>query len=81
MNELIDRIESKADFIDFMTALNLESKQDSLHWHKSVRDYLEAIQSWVEDMDGYYLNQALPVPQDISWKVLAQILTAATVYE
>jgi hypothetical protein len=43
--------------------------------------YLEAMQSWVEDMDGYYLNKGLQLPEKVDWKIFATILVAAKIYE
>ncbi|MGY5360334.1 DUF7660 family protein [Cronobacter dublinensis] len=38
--------------------------------------------SWIEDMDGYYLNKGLPVPDhNVNWAFIADILRAAKVYE
>jgi len=32
-------------------------------------------------MDGYYLNMGQPVPKNIDWKLFANILMAAKMYE
>jgi hypothetical protein len=41
---------------------------------------LEGIAIWTEDMDGYYHNNK-PIPENIEWKVFANILIAAKMYE
>nr|WP_317697211.1 hypothetical protein [Xylocopilactobacillus apis] len=43
--------------------------------------FLEAMSSWVEDMDGYYLNTTQAVPKNINWSVLSDIIQATKVYE
>jgi hypothetical protein len=42
---------------------------------------LEGIAIWTEDMDGYYHNNNKPIPENIEWKVFANILIAAKMYE
>jgi hypothetical protein len=43
--------------------------------------FLEALSAWVRDMDGYYLNRGLPVPNRPQWSTFAHMLMAATMYE
>ena len=49
--------------------------------NKTIPQFLEAIASWTEDMEGYYINNRLPIPININWKVIAEILMAAKMYE
>lgn len=75
-------VKSKKDFLDFMTALIQDFKNNPESWtNRSIVEYLEAIQSWSEDMEGYYVNNDLPCPQNVSWKVFADILIASKSYE
>jgi len=39
------------------------------------------MQSWIEDMDGYYENMNMKLPEKIEWNVFANVLMAARVYE
>jgi hypothetical protein len=81
-NKIIEEIESKEDFIDFVELLIIDLKKNSKEWtNKTLNEYLEGMVSWTEDMDGYYLNNELPIPQNIDWKVFANILVAAKMYE
>lgn len=75
-------LNSKDDFVQFMSSLINDLKDNPDKWgNKSLLDYLEGIQSWTDDMEGYYLNNNLPVPENVNWGVFADILTAARVYE
>ena len=79
---LAQNAKSKNDFAAFINALLLDLKNNPQDWeNKRLEDYLEAMQSWIEDMDGYYINQNLPVPENVSWKVFVDILMAARIYE
>jgi hypothetical protein len=82
LEKQVESIKSKEDFVRFFSAL-INNFQSQPHcWvNKDLSSYLGAIQSWVEDMDGYYVNTNQPVPNKVDWKVFAQIMTAARVYE
>jgi len=81
-NKKINEINSKEDFINFIELLVSNLKNNPEEWtNKSLPEYLESISSWTEDMEGYYQNNDMPVPENINWKVFANILIAAKMYE
>ena len=81
-NQEIEGINSKEDFVKFIELLVSNLKDNPEEWiNRSLADYLEGISSWTEDMAGYYKNNNLPVPENVNWKVFANILTAAKMYE
>lgn len=44
-----------------MSSLINDLKVNPDKWeNKSLLEYLEAIQSWTDDMEGYYVNNNLP---------------------
>jgi hypothetical protein len=85
MEELIkkhDNLNTKEDFVSFVELLLQDLKSNPGEWeNKSLESYLGAIASWTEDSDGYYTNMNLPIPQNVDWKVFANILIAAKMYE
>lgn len=82
ISDKIKSISSKADFVGFVECLIGSLKNNPEEWqNKTLSAYLEAIAHWTEDMDGYYGNNNLPIPENIDWKVFADILTAAKIYE
>jgi hypothetical protein len=79
---IINKIKTRDDFIQFLSLLLADLKGQPHYWeNNTLESYLEALASWTEDMDGYYINTSQPVPQDVNWKVFADILMAATMYE
>jgi hypothetical protein len=81
-NQTINEIKGKEDFINFVELLLSNLKNNPKEWtNKSLPQYLEGISSWTEDMEGYYQNNNLPVPENVNWKVFADILIAAKMYE
>lgn len=75
-------VNTKEDFIEFLEFLSSNAKNNLGEWeNKDLPSYLESMASWIEDMDGYYLNQRLPIPENINWTFIADILMAARIYE
>ncbi len=81
-NKKINEINSKEDFVNFVELLISNLKNNPEEWtNKTLPEYLESMSSWTEDMEGYYQNNDMPIPEDINWKVFANILIAAKMYE
>lgn len=85
MQELINKIQTlkcKEDFVEFIRLLIVDLQENPNGWeNQTLESYLEAIASWTEDMEGYYQNNNIEIPQNINWKVFANILMAAKMYE
>jgi len=80
--KIISQISSKQDFVRFVEILNRDLLENQESWANStLEDYLEALARWTEDMEYYYLNNNLAMPKDIDWKVFANALIAAKMYE
>jgi hypothetical protein len=78
----IEKIKTKEELIEFLNYLSKDSKENKEEWEaKSIEEYLDAIQSWIEDMEGYYSNTKQEIPKDINWKFIATILYVGKVYE
>ena len=77
-----DEIKTKADFISVIPDLSKNYREHPESWENAdIGTYLAALAAWVEDMEGFYLNQKLPIPQKVDWKILADMLIAAKSYE
>ncbi|MCD9628612.1 hypothetical protein LVK04_14590, partial [Tenacibaculum maritimum] len=77
----INKIEKKEDFTNFISLL-IKSYDNSSNWeNKNLKDYLEGLGSWIEDMDVFFENMNIDKPENINWKFIAMALSAATVYE
>jgi hypothetical protein len=78
----INEIGNKEDFVSFVELLVSDLNNNPGEWiNKDLSGYLESIASWTEDMDGYYQNNNIPIPENVNWKVFANILVAAKMYE
>jgi hypothetical protein len=67
--EDVDRIRSRADFAEFVRALIADLRDKPEEWENhDLTSYLEAVNAWVEDMDGYFKNIGERTPDQPSWK-------------
>lgn len=81
-NEVISKIRTKDDFIKFLNLLREDLAVNRHTWENaSLHSYLEAMEGWLEDMEGYYSNTNQPIPIEPSWKTFADILYASKIYE
>jgi hypothetical protein len=81
LRERVAAITSKEDLADFVGALRKDLEAHGDKWENATLEcFLEAMQAWIEDSDGYYLNMGQPVPQP-KWRTFAEILIASKVYE
>ena len=68
--------------ICFMNDLIEDYKVNGGLWENTdLLSFLAALLAWVEDMDGYYAYKNQVLPSNISWGMMADILSAAKIYE
>ena len=78
----LDRIETRSDLSEFVSALQRDFEKNKEEWENpSIDCFLEAMSAWIEDMDGYYKNQGQNFSEEQPWKMFAEILLASKVYE
>lgn len=81
-NAYTETIQSREDFLRFLRLLADDLKSNPDSWENAnLPRFLEALAAWIEDMDGYYLNQKQSVPEKPDWQVLRDMFMAARVYE
>jgi hypothetical protein len=84
-NDLLDcakSINGKDSFLKFMLLLIDDFKNNKTCWeNQDLLPFLEAASAWIHDMEAFYANQGVAMPANIDWKVFADILLAARVYE
>jgi hypothetical protein len=80
--QAMEEIKTKEDFVSYVYELSQDYYDDPESWENIAIDrYLEALSALVNDMDGYYKNQGLPIPENPDWQLMADILSAARFYE
>ena len=65
-----------------MNSLIEDKEVNPEEWENvNVSEYLEAIASWVEDMDGYYRNMNLEMPKNLDWRFITTLFYVGKIYE
>lgn len=82
LHEQVSEIRTRADLVEFIRALQSDLEAHPGKWENvSLPSFLSALASWTEDMDGYYQNKGVEIPQSPTWKTLGEMLAAARIYE
>ncbi|MGX9708463.1 hypothetical protein SAMN06265361_10491 [Laceyella tengchongensis] len=80
IQDMLEKIDSREDFIEFISYLIKDLKQNSSEWENTnLEDYLNGIASWVEDMDGIITEENFT--KSIDWGFVATILYIGSRYE
>ncbi len=80
--DIVANVNDKEDFIKFVGDLIIDLRNNPGSWeNNNLNSYLEAMKSWVEDMDGWEKNSKMNVSEISAWNLMAHILCASTMYE
>ncbi|REE07663.1 hypothetical protein DFQ09_11210 [Winogradskyella pacifica] len=76
-------ISDRKSFSKFAEKLLMDYKKNGEKWEiKRIDDFIENINRYAEDIDGYYKNMNFETSAETpTWRIFAQILKGATVYE
>lgn len=82
-SELAPLVRTKDEFEVFLSSLIEDFRCNQERWENAdLLSFLEALSSYTHDIQGYYKNVKQPVDASIpSWRVFAEILCGARVYE
>jgi len=80
--EFAKKVNSRKDFIEFTASLAEHYRVKRDEWENiEMESFLQGLSGFSQDMDGYYKNMGEVVNVDvITWRMAAQMLLAATVY-
>lgn len=83
IEDMVEQLNSKADFVRFLEALKRDSDANSESWENStVPTFIGAMFGWAVDSEGYYENLGIEIDTSgPSWRFFADVLLAARVYE
>lgn len=80
--ERANAVRTRDDFVAFIEALRLDCSTNGTAWaNPDLPSFLDAAGAWIRDSDGYYRNVGLDPATLSPWRLLADILMAARVYE
>jgi hypothetical protein len=77
------KVIDKATFSIFVEEMLKELKKENMNWENSkTENYIESIVSYSEKIDGYYQNMNFTTSAETpTWRIFAQILKGASIYE
>jgi len=82
LHEKIDSIATNKDLAEFINALRADLLSNPDDWENAnLERFLEAMAAWVSSMENAYKNTGREFPDQPSWKMVADILYAAKMYE
>jgi hypothetical protein len=83
LRETIESLEKREDFVYFLKLLHNDVVLNKHQWENTdLPSFLEALTAYAHDIDGYYQNMNIPVdPEKPSWRLFADMLLGARVYE
>lgn len=82
LHEKIDSVTTHKDLAEFIEGLRADLLSNAGDWENATLErYLEAMAAWVHSMDNAYKNTGRTFPNQPSWKMVAEILYAAKIYE
>ncbi|MGP3960718.1 DUF7660 family protein [Nonomuraea sp. 3N208] len=78
-----DRIVTREDLANFVAAMAaVAASPEAEEWENgNLSRFLDGLSGWLYAMRGYFRNQGLDEPEQPSWKLIGEMLAAATLYE
>jgi hypothetical protein len=78
----ITKVKTRGDLAEFVSGLRADLDNHPERWENdSLPNFLEAMATWIEDMDQYYRNRGEEFSENQPWALFGTILLAARGYE
>ena len=78
----LEAIETRKDLARYVLLLRESLLTDADGWENATLErFLEALSSWISDMEGYFKNRGVAEPDQLDWHLVGQMLYAASIYE
>jgi hypothetical protein len=76
-------VTDRQSFVRFLELLHEDCLRDGKNWeNNTLPDFLEAMSRYTEDIQGYYDNTKQDIDANkADWKIFADILLGAKIYE
>lgn len=82
LDERARSVQTRADLVAFVAALQADLASNPKDWtNADLAAFLEAMAAWLQDSDGYYRNTEQNLSELPPWKILADALMGARIYE
>lgn len=79
---LVESVRTREDFVRFLGALKDDLLKRPSYWQNyTLEQYLDGLDQVVQGTDRHYKNLGKPMPEQPDWRMFADILLSATMYE
>jgi hypothetical protein len=76
------KISTMEEFAAFIDQVRADFSAHGDRWENpDLPRFLEALQAWLRDSDGYYKNQKIDISSVKPWRQIADAIAAARIYE
>ncbi len=74
---------TRTEFIEFLKEFRKDLEENKSNWeNRSLENFLEAMEAYTKDVQGYYDNMKMDIDADKpTWENFKTILQGASVYE
>ncbi len=74
---------TRFEFIEFLKEFRKDLKDNKSNWeNKTLEDFLEAMESYTEDVQGFYDNMKMDIDANVpTWENFMTIMKGASIYE
>ncbi|WP_299119192.1 hypothetical protein [uncultured Tenacibaculum sp.] len=81
--EILENTMTRIEFIDFLKEFRKDLKENKSNWeNKTLEDFIEAMEVYTEDIQGYYDNMKMNIDADKpTWQNFKTILEGVKIYE
>lgn len=82
LREQVFDINNKNDLVLFINSLRNDFSNNFGEWQNdNLADYLEAMQAWLEDIEGWERNCSIDISKINVWQLFGHILLASKMYQ
>uniref|UniRef100_UPI003F49757D DUF7660 family protein n=1 Tax=Pseudonocardia sp. CA-138482 TaxID=3240023 RepID=UPI003F49757D len=82
LEDSVQYVTSRAELARFVDKFADSLVEEPEMWENtSLESFLRAWSAWLSSMDGAFRNRGLPVPEQPTWNLIADMFMAARIYE
>lgn len=82
LQEIAESVQTREDLVRFLAALKDDFVANRHLWtNTNLHAFLEAMVGWSQDMDGFYRNRGEEISLLSPWRIMADSMMAARIYE
>jgi hypothetical protein len=83
LEDEVSRVVTRQDLAEFVRRMaSVSASAEAEEWENTTLPrFLDGLAAWIASMDGYFRNQGLETPDQPSWRLVGDMLVAATLYE